>query len=225
MSKTSFSFLLVIAILLVFSFASFALAHEDEVPHEESNEATSTIALEDEITFEDLGVVRTGLLPTNPFYFVKEWERKVRLFVAANPIKRAGLELKFTNEKAAELKKVAENNPENKEALERAIDNYNRGVDRLQVRLGALQETSNNPNIDELLERLTDRTAKHQQLFEELKEKNQVAGDKLGKSQDKINEAMTQVFNKLDKTEKLQERLEKVLKKEKEEKSPKAEED
>ena len=101
MSKASFSFLLVAALLLVFFFAPSALAHENEVPHEESNEATSTIALEDEITFEDLGVVRTGLLPTNPFYFVKEWERKVRLFVAVNPIKRAELELKFTNEKAA----------------------------------------------------------------------------------------------------------------------------
>ena len=193
------------------SLAPLTYAHETETLHEEPDGASTLVG--EEVTFEDLGVTKTGLLPTNPFYFVKEWERKVRLFVAVSPIKRAELELKFTSEKAAELKKVAENNPENKEALEKAIDNYNRGVDRLRIRLEALQETSDNPNIDELLERLTDRTAKHQQLFEELKDKHQLVGDELGKSQDKVNEAMTQVFNKLDKTEKLQERLEKILNK------------
>mgnify|MGYP001613328354 FL=1 len=182
------------AFLLVALLAPFSLAHETEAPHEESAEATSTIP---GITFEDLGVTKTGLLPTNPFYFVKEWERKVRLLIAASPIKRADLELKITNEKAAELKKVAENNPENKEALERAIDNYNKGVDRLRVRLEALQETSNNPNIDELLERLTDRTAKHQQLFEELIAKHQKVGEKLKQTQSKVDEMLNQVPEEL----------------------------
>src|SRR3989304_9744471 len=131
-----------LAILLVLSLAPLTYAHETKTLHEEPDGASTLVG--EEVTFEDLGVTKTGLLPTNPFYFVKEWERKVRLFVAVSPIKRAELELKFTSEKAAELKKVAENNPENKEALEKAIDNYNRGVDHLRVRLEALQETSDN---------------------------------------------------------------------------------
>jgi len=57
----------------------------------------------EEVTTEDLGISDPGLLPTNPFYFLKEWGRGVRQLFAFNPIKKAELELRFTNEKAAEL--------------------------------------------------------------------------------------------------------------------------
>ncbi len=222
MSKTGFAFFLVAALLSVLFFTSFTSAHEDEAPHEEPNGAASTTILENGVTFEDLGVLRTGLLPTNPFYFVKEWGRAIQLFFTPDPVRRAGLELRIVNEKAAELKKIAENDPKNEEALGRAVNNYNKNIDRLRARLESLKETSSNPNIDELLERLTDRTVKHQQLFEELKETHQSLQDELGQTQDKIDETLSRLPEKLDSPDKFEERLEKILegKKELELKNP-----
>ena len=172
-----------IAISLAMLLAVPVFAHEAEDPHEESGEATSTIK---EITFEDLGVARTGLLPTNPLYFIKEWERKIRIFFAGDPLKKAELELKFVNERAAELKKVVESDP-NKKGLDRAIENYNEGVRRLEVRIEALED---NPNVDELLDRLRDRATQHQELFEELKNKNEAAHEKLEQAQNRVSEKL-----------------------------------
>ncbi|MBI2594781.1 MAG: hypothetical protein HYW38_00770, partial [Candidatus Colwellbacteria bacterium] len=219
MSKIKlFPALFTFALLAVFavSVASLASAHEAEVPHEEPDQATSTAVAGEEITLEDLGVTRTGILPTNPFYFVKEWGRNIRLFFTPDPIKKTGLELRFVNEKAAELKKVTENNPQDTEAIGKAISNYNRNIDRLRARLESLKETSSNPNIDELLERLTDRTVRHQQLFEELKETHQDLRDELGRTQDKIDETLSRLPEKLDNPDKFKERLERILEKQKE---------
>ena len=182
MSKFKSVFILVtLSSLLLIPLTS---AHETEVSHEESV-ATSTLP---SVTLEDLGVTKTGLLPTNPFYFVKEWERKIRIFFAGNPLKKAELELKFINEKAAELKRIAEDNP-TEDALNRAIENYDKSVDRLRGRLETLQD-SENPNIGDLLSRLQERATKHQQLFEELKNKNGVALEKLEQTQNKISEKL-----------------------------------
>lgn len=182
MLKIKIASILLAAILMLF-LSPALYAHEAEVLHEEPASATSTVPA---ITFEDLGITKTGILPTNPFYFAKEWERKLRIFFTGNPVKKAELELKFTNEKAAELKRIAEDNPR-EEALTRAIENYNESADRLESRLKGLQESSN-PNIDELVKRLTDRVAKHNELFEELKNKRSEARNKLEQTQIKIFE-------------------------------------
>ncbi len=195
------------AVLLVVVLTPLAGAREGE-----SDGSTSTAAVVgDEISISDLGVEKTGILPTNTFYFVKEWGRGARLFFTSDPVKKADLELRVANEKAAELKKVAENNPQDSEALQRAIANYNKNVDRLRTRLEALKETSENPKIDELLNKLTERAVKHEQLFEELKAKHETLRDRLEQSQNKINETVIRSSEKLDKPDKFRERLEKVL--------------
>jgi len=151
-----------LAVLVILSFASLALAQTegDDLKVEEHETL--------EISKVDLGVDRPGILPTNPFYFFKEFSRGVRRFFAFDPEKRAELELKILNVKAAEIQVIEELNPDNTEALVRAIDNYNEGVDRLRVRLDILRDTSENPNIDRLLDKLMDRSLRHQQLFDEI---------------------------------------------------------
>lgn len=47
-----------------------------------------------------------GLLPTNPFYFLKEWRRDIKGFFTVRPVKRAELELQVIREKSAEIKKL-----------------------------------------------------------------------------------------------------------------------
>src|SRR3989338_8115513 len=109
-----------LSITLILAFIAFfgvvvvnsAVAHEGE----------STV---EEITTADLGVENPGLLPTNPFYFFKEWGRGIKMFFTFNKVSKAGYELEITNQKAAELKKVQEVEPNDIEALNKALDNYN----------------------------------------------------------------------------------------------------
>lgn len=119
----------------------------------------------------NLGIEDPGLLPTNPFYFVKEWSRAARRLFTFDPIKKAELELKITNEKAAELKRIGETTPENVNALSRALENYREAQERLEIRITGLQDVSQNPNISRILVDLTDRAVRHEKLFSELSER------------------------------------------------------
>ena len=123
------------------------------------------------VTTADLGVPDPGLLPTNPFYFLKEWGRTVRQVFTLNPVSKAELELRIVNEKAAETKKVQESRPGETEAIQEALRNYQESQTRLKTRIEGLKETSQNPNVDRLLGELADRTVKHEKLFDELAKK------------------------------------------------------
>ena len=160
------------------------------------------------ITLEDLEVSNPGLLPTSNFYFFKEFVRGLRRAVTFNAVKRAELELRIANEKAAEIKKLEETTDE--AGLTRAIENYKKSTDRLKLRFEALKETSENPNIDKLLDKLADRTLKHQQLFEELKSKREAIRERIEAVQEKLDEAVANTAKRLDTVEKLKERLQKA---------------
>ena len=104
------------------------------------------------ITAADLGVEDPGLLPTNPFYFLKEWRRSIRSLFAFNLVSKAELELLAVNQKAAELKQVQQNLPDDERGVNRALENYQESQERLKSRLETLKETSQNPQIDKLLD-------------------------------------------------------------------------
>jgi len=153
---------------------------------------TAEAAEADAVTISDLGIENPGLLPTNPFYFLKEWGRGVRRVFTFNPVTKAELELRIANEKAAEAKQVEEIAPENAGAVAEAVQNYEEAQIRLRVRLESLKETSKNPNVDRLLNELTDRTVKHQKLFDELAKKFENAGEvktAVEAAKDKLGEA------------------------------------
>ena len=116
----------------------------------------------------DLGVENVGLLPSNPFYFLKEWSRGFRRLFTANSASRAELELDIVNEKAAELEKLGEITPHNQQAIIDAAENYRLAAEALKHRLENLKETTKNPNVDRLINDLTERSLKHQQLFDSL---------------------------------------------------------
>ncbi len=195
------------AILLLTPFLAFSA---DNYNSSKSN--TSTAVESNGITLEDLEVIDPGVLPTSNFYFFKEIVRGLQRAVTFNAVSRAELELKIVNEKAAELKKVSENNAD-AEGLERAITNYKNNAERLKSRFEALKETSLNPNIDKLLDKLADRTLKHEQLFEELKAKHEAVREKIEAAQEKLDETVADAVERLDTAEKLKKRLEKAIEK------------
>ncbi|OHB03579.1 MAG: hypothetical protein A3B03_02545 [Candidatus Zambryskibacteria bacterium RIFCSPLOWO2_01_FULL_42_41] len=163
----------------------------------------------------DLGV-DPGTLPTSPFYFVKEWRRAIQRVFTFNAVKRADLELNILNEQAAEAQKISEDDPQNIEAVKEALANYLSAHSRLAVRLRALKETSQNPNVDKLLDRIVEKTTKHEMLFEDISEefddKDEIK--KLAKSaKDDLDEAASLASEK-DDVKKFAERLKKEAEKE-----------
>ncbi len=117
------------------------------------------------IAVSDLGVQNPGILPTSRLYFLKEWSRDISRFFTFNSVAKAELELKIANEKAVEALKVQEAKPDDAEALAIALENYTKAQEQLQARLVKLKETSENPNVERLLEKLNEQTLKHAILF------------------------------------------------------------
>ncbi len=123
---------------------------------------------EEAVTSVDLGVEDAGILPTSRLYFFKELGRGIQSLFTFGSVKKAELELRFTNEKAAEIKEVQETQPNNKQAIAKALGNYQKSQERLKIRLESLKETSENPNVDRLLDRVTENAVKHAKLVEEI---------------------------------------------------------
>ncbi len=161
----------------------------------------------EEITTSDLGVESPGLLPTNPFYFLKEWGRSIKMIFTFNKIAKIEYELDIANQKAAELKKVEEVMPDNTEAMQEALDNYNENAEKLKTRLQSLQETSENPNVDKLLDQLADRAMKHRQLFEELKAKHEEIHEDVDKVQGEMEKVLEYAILKGKQIEKLNNKI------------------
>lgn len=120
------------------------------------------------VTLLDLEVEDTGILPTSPFYFFKEWGRGVQSFFTFNAVGKVELEAKFANEKAAELKKVEEENPDNETGIARALSNFQRAQEKVALRLERLEETSENPNVERLIEKIIEKSILHEKLLQEV---------------------------------------------------------
>lgn len=198
----------IIAALTIFGLAAgcgAALAQEQTT--------AEAIIQEEAITAADLGVAEPTLLPTSPFYFFKNFTRGVEKLFTFNPIKKVELELRIADEKIVETKAVAEKSPERTEAVSRAVENYRSSQEALRIRLAALRDTSQNPNVDKLLEKLADRAVKHEKLFAELKLKFEGREElrvKIENAQEKVEENIAQVAEK-DEPQKFARKLEKAL--------------
>src|SRR3989344_4621157 len=199
--------------LIFFGVVSgFVLFFSTTSAHENEAQVLDIVAAES-VQIQDLGVTDTGTLPGNPFYFWKELKRSVRSFFTFNPVAKTELALKFTNEKAAEAKAVEEKDPNNSIAIEVALRNYKVAQERLGERLGRLKETSENPNVDRLLNQVAERTILHTKLFDELAAKFS-DHENLSKESDEIRENIGETAKRAmekDDTDKIAARLDKAL--------------
>jgi len=176
-----------------------------------AQEQTSTgQATTSEVEKVDLGVENPGILPSSPFYFLKEWKRSITRFFTTNPVKKAELELNEANERAAEIKKLEETTPSKIEVITKAANNYQQNMERLRTSLEQLKQTSENPNVDKLVENLIDRSIKHNELFDNLKDKFQEQTDlkdRLEAGQEKISEVISEIPQRLENATEFQQKL------------------
>lgn len=101
-----------------------------------------------------------GLLPTNPFYFLKEWGRGIKLVLSVKTIRKAEVILGILNSKALEIKALSEINAMNQEAIRQAMENYQESAVEFESLLGQL------PQLDSLLEKILTHTVNYPEIID-----------------------------------------------------------
>ncbi len=199
-------FISLMGLLLVLG-VGIALAQETPT------EVTEAVNLDENIQPQDLGISEPTLLPDSPFYFLKNWGRGIRSFFAFNPVVKAELESKFSNEKLMELKKMIEEKKDAK-VIEKAVKNYQKGVEIIKERTEKIKEKAKeNPKIESFLDKYTKHQILHQRILQKLE--TQVPPEvfeKIKEARERHLERFGEVMIKLeDKKEEISERLEKKM--------------
>jgi hypothetical protein len=153
---------------------------------------------------KDLGVSEPKILPGNPFYFLKDWVRGIRLFFAFSPVKKAELRLKIANEKLVEVQKLVELKKDPK-LIEKALENFQNEIGKIAKESGE--------NLKQFSEKLIHQQILHQRILQRLE--NQVPPqvyEKIKENRQKHLETFAQVIQKIESRENIAEKLESELK-------------
>lgn len=174
-------------------------------------DTTTTTLPEEEFSVPwALGLKKVGLLPTSPFYFLKEWWRGWKVGWIKDPIKKSEAQLQILSEKMAEAAEVAQRAPKS-EVLEKAFNNYTSAMDRLKDKMEALKETSENPNIDKLLNKITEAEIRHQEVLDKILERVPEAVVQIERVRQNINQTLPILRLRFENQEEFMNRLENKL--------------
>lgn len=157
------------------------------------------LAAEESRWANDPVIENPGLLPTNPFYFLKHFRRLTQRAITISPVKKADLELDILNQKAAELKRLLEIAGEDVDALSSATDLYEESLNRLQSYFSGIKENTDNAVLAPLLNKLLNVSFQHSLLFADLEKEKEVATiERLENLANRLAELLTAVFSRLD---------------------------
>jgi len=155
-----------------------------------------------------IGLEPAGMLPTNPFYFVKEIGWGIKRLFTFGSVGKAELELTIAEKKLSEIKKLSETGKDEK-VIAKATQDYQDSLNRLKNKVEALKDTSKNPDIDKLLGNVVMRGLIHQEIFENLRETHSGINDKLSNVDFVIDDVIATVPLK-DSPERFSERIKEV---------------
>lgn len=116
---------------------------------------------------------RPKILPDNPLYRLKEWRRGMSSFFILDKTVKIKIELKFLNEKAAELKVLGEKTGVDSKSFEKSLTGYNESLKGLLKRLAALKGPSGEEQLTETVNNFFSSFLIHEEIFLGLIEKNQ----------------------------------------------------
>jgi hypothetical protein len=172
----------------------------------------SQIVKNQEITVKDLGVSSSGILPGNPFYFLKEWGRGIQDTLTIDPIKKAELQLDVLNQKAAEIKKLSDLMPDSSRTLSAALNDYGKAVDSLREKTDDIKNNSSS-EMSAFLDQLSGSLIKHVQLFSQLKSGvGDTIKNKLSDLQEKNAELIAGISSANETPDQFKNQLEQVVK-------------
>jgi hypothetical protein len=179
-----------------------------EEPLNSENETTTTILVDEEISvLKALGLKSVGLLPNSPFYFLKEWWRGIRVGLIRNPVEKGEAQLQILSEKLAEAEALSQEGVST-ETLEKAFGNYSTAMNRLKNRLEVVEDTSENPNVDRILNKITEAEIRHQEVFDKILESAPEMNDQIEDIRQNISQVLPFLRLKFENQEEFLNRLE-----------------
>ncbi len=198
---TSFLCFLVLGIFLTVS-----------AQEETSAEIIELINLDENVQAEDLEIAKPTILPDNPLYVFKNWAREIQSFFTLNPVAKAELRKKFSNEKLIEVKEMVEQN-KNQEKIEKAVQNYQEEMEKVVSATEKIREKAEeSERVGEFLDKFIQNQTLHQRILQKLE--TQVPAE-ISKKIEEVREIHIENFGKvmtsLESQENIQERLEKNL--------------
>lgn len=117
----------------------------------------------------NLQVENPGLLPTNPFYFIKSFKRSTQRALTINIVKKIDLELDILNQKAAEVQRLYEIMPDDSSVLFDALNSYQVNINNLTTSVKKLSDVEKDIAFDRLIDKLVSHSVNHLKLFDEIK--------------------------------------------------------
>ena len=158
---------------------------------------------------EDLNeIANPVLLPNSPLYFLKDIGRSIQAFFVFSPDKKAELRLDFTNQKIVEIKKLNQLGGSNENALNKALQGYEKETEKLKQAVEVLKK--DNPNNEKLLNKIVEQSFIHHQILSTIKSADPGI---LGKTQKSGLNNFTNSFFELASSEKVQTIIENNLNK------------
>ncbi|MCX6702287.1 MAG: DUF5667 domain-containing protein [Candidatus Wolfebacteria bacterium] len=121
------------------------------------------------ISLKDLGISNPGILPSNPFYFIKEWSRSIKQVLTTDPVKKLNNDLADMNERVAEIKKLSDISSSDPEDIISAIDKYGSSVVAMKADLVALDSSAANQGTGDFINNLLSTSLKHEEVFDQIK--------------------------------------------------------
>ena len=174
-NKTQF-----ISLMVVFAaIPAFAATSGDlnlTAANQANQEKVKGLISAESVKLEDFKVEDTGLLSTNPFYFIKNWRRSTQKALVFTTVRKTELELNTLNEKAAELKSLQNINLlEDSDKLIKALNVYIESLGVVQAYFNSLKD-SKDQSLDKLIDQFISQSFKHIKLFEELRYSTDILG-------------------------------------------------
>src|SRR3989344_5834334 len=155
----------------------------------------------------------TGLLPSNPFFFVKEWTRSVKRAWIFDTIKKIEYDLGIVDEKAAELQKIARIAPEKADLITNAVENYQLNLEQLIPQVESLKGL-NISDINKLLDNLVEKSLVHAELLSSLSSQFNQDADlsvKLKDAEKRVLYIMSIIPQKVERPEDFRIRLQQII--------------
>ncbi len=171
---------------------------------------SEAVTMDENITAEDLRIAESGLLPTSPYYPIKNIFRAARTIFTFNLVEKAKLKLQFANERLIEAKKVAEQ-VDRPKVVARALENYKKEMADVTKIVEKMPERIN-VETEDFAEKIINDSFNQQKLIDGI-EKN--IGPEYFERINKVREGgienFAQTITKLIPTEEIQGKIAQVM--------------
>lgn len=108
------------------------------------------------------------LLPDNPFYFIKEWGRAIKIFFTFDSVKKVTIKTGIANQRLIELQTLIQNNA-SQQIIEKAANNYKKEAENIKGSLDKINDTiDNNPKLKNLVTKFVENQSSTEAIIQKI---------------------------------------------------------